>query len=151
SILTKKTPSSPLISKTPELATLSKDLLSIASNDNYIPAINLLIEFRSSHIEKNDPLFDKGIKLGSTETISWKVLLFAGRSYKNTLTSSERYFYGRLYEKISGSQDVLFRKFKDGSLTKDEMEKIDKKVKLESIDSSIYIDGFTHRDDWHSL
>ncbi len=150
-ILTKETPSSPLVSKTPELAILSTNLLKIASNNNYIPAINKLIELNSFNIDKNEPLFDRGIKLGSSETISWKVLLFAGHSYKNILLPSERYLYGRLYEKITGSQDVLFRKFKDGSLTKDEMDKIDRKVKLMLINSSVYIDGFTDRDNWHRM
>ncbi|ELB2132233.1 sel1 repeat family protein [Vibrio parahaemolyticus] len=148
-ILTQKTRSAPLESETPELELLASNLLLIASNNNYIPAINKLIELKSENIDKNDPLFEKGIKLGSNKTISWKVLLFAGQSYKNNLSPTERYFYGMLYKRITGSRNVLNLKFKNGSLTEKEMENVAKRVAAESIYSSVYIDGFTDSGDWH--
>ncbi|MGF1910109.1 hypothetical protein L4C38_11745 [Vibrio kasasachensis] len=138
-----------LTGKTPELEKMSIDLLTIAANYNYIPAITFLIEYRQDAISKDDPLFDRGIKLGSGMSIKWKTMLFTKKNRK-TLTPREIYHDALIYKYISDDDYILDYKYEEGTLTDEEKALIEKEAKIAAseITPMVYLDRFTLRTDW---
>lgn len=66
---------------------MAYELLNIAVNNNYIPAINLLINLDSRKADEIQVLLSQGVKLGSPTTVAWHLILYANRfddNYKNT-------------------------------------------------------------------
>ena len=138
-----------LTAKTPELEKMAIDLLTIAANHNYIPAITFLIDYRKNSINKDDPLFDRGIKLGSGMSIIWKTMLFTKKNRK-TLTPSEIYHDALIYKYLSDDDYILDYKYEEGTLTDEEKALIEKEAKIAAseITPMVYLDRFTLRTDW---
>ncbi|MDE1328935.1 sel1 repeat family protein [Vibrio aestuarianus] len=124
--------------KTPELYQLAIQLLTIAANHNYIPAI-IDLAFLVDDENGQDELLDRAINLGSTKIVRYKL-------YEEPINSSGRYFYNVVFKHLSGDYKLGDDKPDD----KGEIERIEKEVALfmGDIHSSVYIDGFTSRDDW---
>ncbi|MDE1236475.1 sel1 repeat family protein [Vibrio aestuarianus] len=124
--------------KTPELYQLAIQLLTIAANHNYIPAI-IDLAFLVDDKNGQDELLDRAINLGSTKIVRYKL-------YEEPINSSGRYFYNVVFKHLSGDYKLGNDKPDD----KGEIERIEKEVALfmGNIHSSVYIDGFTSRDDW---
>ncbi|WP_161987203.1 hypothetical protein [Vibrio panuliri] len=138
-----------LIGNTPELEKLGVELMTIAANHNYIPAINFLIEYQWETIDANDPLFNKGIMLGSPNTVTWLLNIFA-KQFEKEFSAEDIYFYSSIFEFITGSDDMFSRKFEEGSLSEKERQEIDAEVAkvTEQITPMVYIDRFTDRTNW---
>ncbi|WP_161987204.1 hypothetical protein [Vibrio panuliri] len=138
-----------LIGNTPELEKLGVELMTIAANHNYIPAINFLIEYQWETIDANDPLFNKGIMLGSPNTVTWLLNIFA-KQFEKEFSAEDIYFYSSIFEFITGSDDMFSRKFEEGSLSEKERQEIDAEVAkvTEQITPMVYIDRFTERTNW---
>ncbi|WP_225623986.1 hypothetical protein [Vibrio panuliri] len=138
-----------LIGNTPELEKLGVELMTIAANHNYIPAINFLIEYQWETIDANDPLFNRGIMLGSQNTVTWLLNIFA-KQFEKEFSEEEIYFYSSIFEFITGSDDMFSRKYEEGSLSEKERQKIDAEVVkvTEQITPMVYIDRFTDRTNW---
>ncbi|EJE8675592.1 sel1 repeat family protein [Vibrio parahaemolyticus] len=126
------------VSNSQEQHELAIQLLSIASNYNYIPAIEKL-HFAVTNKDKRNQLFNKSMLLGDVKMIRYKY-------YQMQDGSPKQYYYNVIMKELSG--DYVFR-------ARDLKEDLEVKKQaitfVKSIHSSIYIDGFTHRDDWHSL
>lgn len=125
--------------KTGEQYQLAIDLLTVAANHNYIPAINDLAFFLKE-TEKNESnrLLDASLKLGSTSIVEYKY-------HRSNEGSEDEYFYNALYKGLSGQYA-----FDVHTLNEEERAKVNEKVKLfmNDITPMVYIDGFTSRDDW---
>ncbi|WP_434996539.1 hypothetical protein ACRZ5S_07535 [Vibrio scophthalmi] len=143
-ILVKETPSSQLKAESEELELLSVNLLTIAANHNYIPAINKLLEFEKTKIEPTNPLFKQGISLGSPRTIRWRTYLDYKKRY--IFSPEEEYFYSHVYNYLTEGFGIFDRV----ELDKNTKEKVDKKINrtLSGINSMVYIDAFTLRSNW---
>ncbi|EGU30199.1 hypothetical protein, partial [Vibrio scophthalmi] len=127
-ILVKETPSSQLKAESEELELLSVNLLTIAANHNYIPAIKMLIEYNYEKIDKHDPIFESGIALGSVGSIQWQMLIFAKAGQDSDYTQAELYYLSKIHSELSDDDYFLFRYFKEGSISVMDKEKIDEKV-----------------------
>jgi len=126
-------------SKTVEQYQLAIDLLTIAANNNYIPAINKLsFLLENTAQEESERLINIALKLGSTSTVQYKY-------HRSNRGSEDEYFYNALYKGLSGKYA-----FDVHTLNEEERAKINEKVKLfmNDITPMVYIDGFTSRDDW---
>lgn len=136
SILTRNREKGVYESKTTEQYDLAVSLLTIAANNNYIPAIDRLA-FISYKKNVDEDLVEKGVMLGSTGLISYK--------YNHSENTKTKYFYNALYKKLSGHY-VFDINQPDEYLRL----KIDQDVDsfFKDIKSSIYIDGFTPRTEW---
>ncbi|MBD1564811.1 tetratricopeptide repeat protein [Vibrio sp. S12_S33] len=125
--------------KTPEQYQLAIDLLTVAANNNYIPAINKLSFLLEDTAQaESEILINKALKLGSTSTVKYKY-------HRSNRGSKDEYFYNALYKGLSGQYA-----FDVHTLNEEEKAKINEKVKLfmSDITPMVYIDGFTSRDDW---
>ncbi|MCG6229592.1 sel1 repeat family protein, partial [Vibrio furnissii] len=125
--------------KTVEQYQLAIDLLTIAANNNYIPAIyklSSLLKYTAQ--EESERLINLALKLGSTKTVEYKYLY-------SEKESEEKYFYNALYKGLSGKYA-----FDVHTLNEEEKAKVHEKVKLfmKDITPMVYIDGFTSRDYW---
>nr|WP_158163154.1 sel1 repeat family protein [Vibrio mimicus] len=126
-------------SKTVEQYQLAIDLLTIAANNNYIPAVNDLAYYlKETSKEESERLRNLALKLGSTSAVKYKY----HRSHEG---SENKYFYNDLYKGLSGKYA-----FDVHTLNEEEKAKVHEKVKLfmKDITPMVYIDGFTSRDDW---
>lgn len=126
-------------SKTVEQYQLAIDLLTIAANNNYIPAVNDLAYYlKETSKEESERLRNLALKLGSTSAVKYKY----HRSHEG---SENKYFYNALYKGLSGKYA-----FDVHTLNEEEKAKVHEKVKLfmKDITPMVYIDGFTSRDDW---
>ncbi|KOE80563.1 tryptophanase [Vibrio alginolyticus] len=125
--------------KTPEQYQLAIDLLTVAANNNYIPAINDLAFFlKETEKDESNRLLDASLKLGSTSIVEYKY-------HRSNEGSENEYFYNALYKGLSGEYA-----FDVHTLSEEERAKVNEKVKLfmKDITPMVYIDGFTSRDDW---
>lgn len=126
-------------SKTVEQYQLAIDLLTIAANNNYIPAINKL-SFLLEGVaqEESERLINIALKLGSTSTVKYKY-------HRSNEGSEDEYFYNALYKGLSGKYA-----FDVHTLNEEEKAMVNEKVKLfmKDITPMVYIDGFTSRNDW---
>ncbi|ENS4967842.1 sel1 repeat family protein [Vibrio fluvialis] len=126
-------------SKTVEQYQLAIDLLTIAANNNYIPAINKL-SFLLEDVaqEESERLINIALKLGSTSTVKYKY-------HRSNEGSEDEYFYNALYKGLSGKYA-----FDVHTLNEEEKAMVNEKVKLfmKDITPMVYIDGFTSRNDW---
>ncbi|WP_237733140.1 sel1 repeat family protein [Vibrio fluvialis] len=126
-------------SKTVEQYQLAIDLLTIAANNNYIPAVNDLAYYlKETSKEESERLINLALKLGSTSAVEYKY----HRSHEG---SENKYFYNALYKGLSGKYA-----FDVHTLNEEEKAKVNEKVKLfmKDITPMVYIDGFTRRNDW---
>ncbi|GAB1041533.1 MAG: hypothetical protein SLagBPW_42430 [Shewanella algae] len=126
-------------SKTVEQYQLAIDLLTIAANNNYIPAINKLsFLLEDAAQEESERLINMALKLGSTSTVKYKY-------HRSNEGSEDEYFYNALYRGLSGKYA-----FDVHTLNEEEKAKVNEKVKLfmKDITPMVYIDGFTSRNDW---
>ncbi|WP_417869191.1 tetratricopeptide repeat protein [Vibrio furnissii] len=124
--------------KTPELYQLAIQLLTVAANNNYIPAIEFLVR-QDSDLKSNDDLYLKLKTLGGTHF--YKTRFF---EFKKEFNNSKLYCYATLYEAITGS-DKLFIGIENA-----ENITIDCNIEesMKTMTPMVYIDGFTSRDDW---
>ncbi|MGF1910110.1 hypothetical protein L4C38_11750 [Vibrio kasasachensis] len=138
-----------LTAKTPELEKMSIDLLTIAANHNYIPAINFLIEYNRQTITTDDPLFTKGIMLGSRMSLVWQFIIF-NHMRESKLDPKDVYYYASIYSYITGSDDYMRMEFEDNSLNVEELSLLDAEVSkiTPKITPMVYLDRFTLRTDW---
>ncbi|ENM3922527.1 sel1 repeat family protein, partial [Vibrio cholerae] len=80
--------------RTTEQYNLAIDLLTIASNNNYIPAINKLsFLLEDTAQEESERLINLSLKLGSTSTVKYKY-------HRSNRDSEEKYFYNALYKDL---------------------------------------------------
>ncbi|MDE1241377.1 sel1 repeat family protein [Vibrio aestuarianus] len=126
-------------SKTVEQYQLAIDLLTIAANNNYIPAIyKLSFLLKDTAQKESERLINIALKLGSTSAVKYKY-------HRSNRGSEDEYFYNALYKGLSGQYA-----FDVHTLNEEEKAKINEKVKLfmSDITPMVYIDGFTSSDDW---
>lgn len=136
-------------SKTPEQNQLALELLTIAANHNYTPAINKLIQIKRSYIKKNNDLIQQGVQLGSTKTISRKYTLFT--DFVDLYPSQEQYFDALLFKKLTDNNRLIgFFEFDGLKLADKEKQAIEYDVDtfIKTITPMVYIDGFTHQFNW---
>ncbi|ENM5893289.1 sel1 repeat family protein [Vibrio mimicus] len=123
--------------RTTEQYNLAIDLLTIASNNNYIPAIKRLLE-----VDLDEEIFTKRMeqltRLGSTFEIY--------ENYFNSQDEHERYYYSMLFKQLTGDNKLS----SSYRATDDEVKMINEKIEkvISSMTPMVYIDGFTSRDDW---
>ncbi|EPU1005776.1 sel1 repeat family protein [Vibrio cholerae] len=123
--------------RTTEQYNLAIDLLTIASNNNYIPAIKRLLE-----VDLDEEMFTKRMeqltRLGSTFEIY--------ENYFNSQDEHERYYYSMLFKQLTGDNKLS----SSYRATDDEVKMINEKIEkvISSMTPMVYIDGFTSRDDW---
>ncbi|GHY94323.1 sel1 repeat family protein [Vibrio cholerae] len=125
--------------RTTEQYNLAIDLLTIASNNNYIPAINKLsFLLEDTAQEESERLINLSLKLGSTSTVKYKY-------HRSNRDSEEKYFYNALYKDLTGEYS-----FDVHTLNEEEKAKVNEKVKLfmKDITPMVYIDGFTSHYNW---
>ncbi|EJG1086794.1 sel1 repeat family protein [Vibrio parahaemolyticus] len=118
---------------------LAIQLLTIASNNNYIPAINKLFQSTNDAKEKSK-LVSRSILLGDVQMITYQF-------YEAERHSTERYYYNLLIKELTGDYQTM------NIDTPNESKLLKERVKgfVEDIHSSVYIDGFTDSSDWHPL
>ncbi len=124
--------------KTPELYQLAIQLLTVAANNNYIPAIEFLVR-QDSDLKSSDDLYLKLKTLGGTHF--YKTRFF---EFKNEFNNRQLYCYATLYEAITGS-DKLFI-----GIDNEENIAVDCNIEesMKAMTPMVYIDSFTSRDDW---
>ncbi|EJV0278332.1 sel1 repeat family protein [Vibrio parahaemolyticus] len=125
------------ISNTQEQRELAIKLLTIASNNNYIPAIRkLFLSINDERYKKE--LENKSLNLGDTEMV---VYLF----YRVEKNSKEQYYYNLLFKELTGQYKSTRVKVPN------EPSKLEAQAKAfaKTIHSSVYIDGFTDSGDWN--
>ncbi len=126
------------VSNTQDQYDLAIQLLTIASSNNYIPAIEKLYFSIENEGKKND-LINQAMSLGDVRMIRYKY-------YQMEESSPEEYYYNVIVKELSGN--YIFRPDKS-----EEKADVRKKAKnfAKFIHSSVYIDGFTSRDNWHRM
>ncbi|EGQ8389284.1 TPA: sel1 repeat family protein [Vibrio cholerae] len=123
--------------RTTEQYNLAIDLLTIASNYNYVPAIKRLLE-----VDLDEEVFTKRMeqltRLGSTFEIY--------ENYFNSQNEHERHYYSMLFKQLTGDNKLS----SSYSATDDEVKMINEKIEkvISSMTPMVYIDGFTSRDNW---
>lgn len=123
--------------RTTEQYNLAIDLLTIASNYNYVPAIKRLLE-----VDLDEEVFTKRMeqltRLGSTFEMY--------ENYFNSQDEHERHYYSMLFKQLTGDNKLS----SSYSATDDEVKMINEKIEkvISSMTPMVYIDGFTSRDDW---
>ncbi len=138
-------------SKTPEQYQLGLDLLQIAANHNYIPAVKELlgIEYRNGEIKKNNPLFLKGKKLGSFKASSYRINML---EEKDSEYNYEDYYFDAVLYKLLTSEDKYIKRMKRNNILPNESQiKIINQQAEELFNQMtpmVYIDGFTNFNDW---
>ncbi|WP_234497996.1 sel1 repeat family protein [Vibrio maritimus] len=124
------------ISNTQEQHELAIKLLTIASNNNYIPAIYKLY-FATINKDEKEKLINKSFVLGDIRMIKYQL-------FKEQGGSPEQYYYNAIIKELSGH--YLFSPEKSG---KEPDVQLQAEKFAESIRSSVYIDGFTDSGDWN--
>ncbi|MGF1911825.1 hypothetical protein L4C38_20630 [Vibrio kasasachensis] len=132
------------IVKYKELDSMVINLLTIAANHNYIPAVNMLINMNYKTIRPDDNLFGKGILLGSPNSIT--SLSYLDYKKKYPLSPEDEYYLLNIYKHLTGETFV----FDDVELDDDTKSKVDNKIKntIDAMTPMVYIDGFTDRFYW---
>lgn len=123
------------ISDSPELFSLAKKLLTIASNYNYIPATERLIHL-DRNIKKEDPLYLKLLKLDSPYYYSSQILKFA-----ENYSEKELYCLVSAHDKLTGNSGYWI-------VISDATREYPPSCNGKSPTSMVYIDGFTERSYW---
>ncbi|EKO3903687.1 sel1 repeat family protein [Vibrio fluvialis] len=124
--------------KTPELYQLAIQLLTVAANNNYIPAIEFLVR-QDSDLKSNDDLYLKLKTLGGTHF--YKTRFF---DFKNEFNNRQLYCYATLYEAITGSDKFFIGIENEENIASD----CNIEESMKAMTPMVYIDGFTSRDDW---
>ncbi|MDE1266139.1 sel1 repeat family protein [Vibrio aestuarianus] len=123
--------------KTPEQYQLAIQLLTIAANNNYIPALKRRLEVDVDE-ETFNQFMEQLTRLGSTFEIY--------ENYFNSLDEYERYYYSMLFKRLTGDNKLS----SSYTPTDEELSVISEKIEktINSMSPMVYIDGFTSRDDW---
>ena len=128
---------------TPEHHTLAIDLLTIAANHNYLPAIETLIAIKKDSWVTGSWLDQKYLMLGGQG-------YFFTRSYwfKNDYKPQQQWIFARAYEVFSGRRTYLLNV--DYRPVEQEREVLEPKAQalIDSMTPMVYIDEFTPRGDW---
>lgn len=124
--------------KTPEQYQLVIQLLTIAANNNYIPAIEFIVR-QDVDIKSNDDLYLKLKFLGGTHF--YKTRFF---EFKDEFNNEQLYCYATLYEAITGSDKLFLGVENKKNVSKD----CNIEQEINKMAPMVYIDGFTSRDDW---
>ncbi|WP_234498013.1 sel1 repeat family protein [Vibrio maritimus] len=124
------------ISNTQEQHELAIKLLTIASNNNYIPAIYKLY-FATTNKDEKDKLINKSFVLGDIRMIKYQL-------FKEQDGSPEQYYYNTIIKELSGRY-----LFSPEESEKEPDVQLQAEKFAESIHSSVYIDGFTDSGDWN--
>ncbi|MGR5296907.1 sel1 repeat family protein [Vibrio mediterranei] len=124
------------ISNTKEQHELAIKLLTIASNNNYIPAIYKLY-FATTNKDEKDKLINKSFVLGDIRMIKYQL-------FKEQDGSPEQYYYNAIIKELSGRY-----LFSPEESEKEPDVQLQAEKFAESIHSSVYIDGFTDSGDWN--
>lgn len=128
-------PDEDYISKTPELYSLATKLLTIASNNNYIPAIERLVHL-NENINKDDPLYLKLLNLDSPYYYASRILYFEAEYNKKEL-----YCFVFAHEQLTGDSGYWIA-------VDDNIRNNPPVCAPKQPSTMVYIDGFTSRDDW---
>ena len=132
------------VAKTQGLYKLALELLSVASNNNYIPAINWLVALKKENLTKDDPLYTELYKLGGT-------YYFHSRSFSflEQYPPKEQYVFALAFEKMSGSREFFIGlKYSPNSEKEKFLLNNQADLLLKNMTPMVYIDGFTSRDKW---
>ncbi|EPZ5422417.1 sel1 repeat family protein [Vibrio parahaemolyticus] len=129
-------PEKDYISDTSEQRALAVNLLTIASNNNYIPAIERLIRIDNSK-RKNDVFYLKLLNLGSPYYYASRFLRF-----ENEYNENELYCFATAYQVISGGDQKLF------IWLDDDMRTNPPSCDQKQTPAMVYIDGFTQSGFW---
>ncbi|EOX1766376.1 sel1 repeat family protein [Vibrio cholerae] len=124
--------------KTPELYQLAIQLLTVAANNNYIPAIEFLVR-QDSDLKSNDDLYLKLKTLGGTHF--YKTRFF---EFKNEFNNRQLYCYATLYEAITGSDKFFIGIENEENIASN----CNIEESMKEMTPMVYIDGFTSRDNW---
>ncbi|HBN6296289.1 TPA: sel1 repeat family protein [Vibrio parahaemolyticus] len=124
------------ISNTQEQHELAIKLLTIASNNNYIPAIYKLY-FATKNKDEKNKLINKSFVLGDIRMIKYQL-------FKEQDGSPEQYYYNAIIKELSGRY-----LFSPEESEKEPDVQLQAEKFAESIHSSVYIDGFTDSGDWN--
>ncbi|EGS59838.1 MULTISPECIES: hypothetical protein [Vibrio] len=124
--------------KTPELYQLAIQLLTVAANNNYIPAIEFLVR-QDSDLKSNDDLYLKLKTLGGTHF--YKTRFF---EFKNEFNNRQLYCYATLYEAITGSDKFFIGIENEENIAAE----CNIEESMKEMTPMVYIDGFTSRDNW---
>ncbi|WP_342341432.1 sel1 repeat family protein [Vibrio litoralis] len=137
-IISSKGYKSPHEASTPELFSMARELLTIAANHNYIPAIKLLLTINHENGIEDNKLIEKSINLGSSYSLY-------NRYFDNDAKGYEGYYYGLFLEQLIGQHRT-----KDYSPTADELDNMTDSIieRMNAMTPMVYIDGFTSRDKW---
>ncbi|MGO2497470.1 MAG: tetratricopeptide repeat protein [Vibrio litoralis] len=125
-----------------KLEDLVVQLLIIGVNNNYLPATEQLIRLTKADIKPDSDLLKVNLSLGGKEAIVSQYALFSDQ-----LSSSDRYYLGELYKKLSGS--YFLSKVAPPTDLKEKVA-LDNKVDeiIKNMTPMVYTDGFTSRDKW---
>ncbi|MDF5022316.1 sel1 repeat family protein [Vibrio parahaemolyticus] len=124
------------ISNTQEQRELAIKLLTIASNNNYIPAIYKLY-FATTNKDEKEELINKSFVLGDIRMIKYQL-------FKEQDGSPEQYYYNTIIKELSGRY-----LFSPEESEKEPDVQLQAEKFAESIHASVYIDGFTDSVDWN--
>lgn len=124
--------------KNPEQYQLVIQLLTIAANNNYIPAIEFIVR-QNVDIKSNDELYLKLKTLGGTHF--YKTRFF---EFKDEFSNEQLYCYAVLYKAITGSDKLFLGVENKGNVTKD----CDIEKEISHMTPMVYIDGFTSSNNW---
>ncbi|EIO4563424.1 sel1 repeat family protein [Vibrio parahaemolyticus] len=131
------------VSNTQEQHDLAVQLLTIASNNNYIPAIESLINV-DSKLVKDAPLYMSLLKLGSPE-------YYASRFYtfENEYSEEEKICFAFAYEKVTGdSKFFIWLNDESQKLRQKDGVEEQSECSFKKTAAMVYIDGFTQRESW---
>ncbi|EGQ7809657.1 sel1 repeat family protein [Vibrio parahaemolyticus] len=131
------------VSNTQEQYDLAVQLLTIASNNSYIPAIESLINV-DSKLVKDAPLYMSLLKLGSPE-------YYASRFYtfENEYSEGEKICFAFAYEKVTGdSKFFIWLNDESQKLRHQGVLEEGSECSFKKTAAMVYIDEFTAREHW---
>lgn len=128
-------PKKDYISDTPEQRVLAVNLLTIASNNNYIPAVERLIHLEED-INKDNPLYQKLKSLGSPYYYASRVLYF-----ENEYDKKELYCFVSAHQQLTGDSGYWI-------VIDDDMRANPPSCEQRQAPAMVYIDGFTQSGFW---
>lgn len=127
----------------PQKTEMIESLLTIAANNNYIPAIDLLITLNRDKLEQDSYLYNKLYKLAGTSYLSSRFY-----DFEESYTRKELSCYALMFKEMTGNSKFFIRF--DRRPSTDELNSFNCNVdeKLKKLTPMVYIDGFTSRNKW---
>ncbi|TVO33400.1 tetratricopeptide repeat protein [Vibrio algivorus] len=126
-----------------KLEKLVVQLLTVGVNNNYIPAVELLVALNRSDLNEDDALYQKLNKLGGTEYLASRFY-----DFEQSYTRKELACYALMFKDMTGN--TKFFTWIKNRPSDEELESFNcqSDEKLKEMTPMVYIDGFTSRDKW---